>query len=178
MRPRNARLLVALSAAALAWPGGVLAVTAADKVNELQARFDHETNSVHKAKLLEKLGDEQFAETRRASHENDYVTVGQVMEKYRDNARLVMDALKKEHPDAERQMGGYKQLQIHIHRGIRELNELLVLAPTEYRPPLELVHQDLVSMDDELLLRLFPPRREKKKPGAPPPASDPPEKQP
>jgi hypothetical protein len=99
------------------------------------------------------------------------------MEKYRDNARVVIDALKKEHPDAERQMGGYKQLQIHIHRGIRELNELLVLAPLEYRPPLELVHQDLVSMDDDLLLRLFPPRREKKKPVAPP-QPDPPEKQP
>jgi hypothetical protein len=163
--------LVVLSAAALA----CLGAAAADKASDLQARFDHEVNSVHKAKLLQKLGDEQFAETRLASQANDYKTVGLIMEKYRDNARVVIDALKKEHPDAERQMGGYKQLQIHIHRGIRELNELLVLAPLEYRPPLELVHQDLVSMDDDLLLRLFPPRREKKKPVAPPP-SDPPEK--
>jgi hypothetical protein len=170
----NTRLLFIATAAALA----CLAVgAAADRVSDLQARFDLETNSVRKAKLLQKLGDEQFAETRLASQANDYRTVGQIMEKYRDNARAVIDALKKEHPDAERQMGGYKQLQIHIHRGIRELNELLVLAPIEYRPPLELVHQDLVSMDDELLLRLFPPRREKKKPAASAP-SDPPEKQP
>jgi hypothetical protein len=42
-----------LNAAALA----CLAVAAADKVSDLQARFDHETNSVRKAKLLEKLGD-------------------------------------------------------------------------------------------------------------------------
>jgi hypothetical protein len=173
MRLWSTPLLVILSAAALA----CLAVAAADKVSDLQARFDVETNSVRKAKLLQKLGDEQFAETRLASQANDYKTVGQIMEKYRDNARAVIDALKKEHPDAERQMGGYKQLQIHIHRGIRELNELLVLAPIEYRPPLELVHQDLVSMDDELLLRLFPPRRDKKKPIAPSPSA-PPEKQP
>ena len=163
--------MLALSAATLA----CLPAAAADKVSDLQSRFDLETNSVRKAKLLQKLGDEQFAETRLASQANDYKAVGQIMEKYRDNARAVIDALKKEHPDAERQMGGYKQLQIHIHRGIRELNELLVLAPIEYRPPLELVHQDLISMDDELLLKLFPPRREKKKPAAP---TDPPEKQP
>jgi hypothetical protein len=175
VRPWIIRLLVVVSAAALACLAA--AAAAADKASDLQARFDHEVNSVHKAKLLEKLGDEQFAETRLASQANDYKTVGLIMEKYRDNARVVIDALKKEHPDAERQMGGYKQLQIHIHRGIRELNELLVLAPLEYRPPLELVHQDLVAIDDELLLRLFPPRREKKKPVAPP-QSDPPEKQP
>jgi hypothetical protein len=169
----NARLLVILSAVALA----CLVVRAADKVSDLQARFDHETNSVHKAKLLEKLGDEQFAETRRASQAHDYVTVGQVMEKYRDNAQLAMRALKKERPNAERQMGGYKQLQIHIHRGIRELDEMLILAPLEYRPPLLLVRQDLVSMDDELLLMLFPHRPEKKKP-TPSHAPAPPEKQP
>jgi hypothetical protein len=173
MRSWNARLLVILSAVALA----CLVVRAADKVSDLQARFDHETNSVHKAKLLEKLGDEQFAETRRASQANDYVTVGQVIEKYRDNAQVAMRALKKEHPNAERQMGGYKQLQIHIHRGIRELDEMLILAPLEYRPPLLLVRQDLVSMDDELLLMLFPHRPEKKKPAAPN-APAPPEKQP
>jgi hypothetical protein len=173
MRLWSTRLLVIASAAALA----CFALAAADRVSDLQARFDVENNSVRKAKLLQKLGDEQFAETRLASQANDYKTVGLIMEKYRDNARVVIDALKKEHPDAERQMGGYKQLQIHIHRGIRELNELLVLAPLEYRPPLELVHQDLVSMDDDLLLRLFPPRREKKKPVAPSP-SYPPEKQP
>jgi hypothetical protein len=172
MRLWSTRLLV-IASAALA----CLVLAAADRVSDLQARFDVENNSVRKAKLLQKLGDEQFAETRLASQANDYKTVGLIMEKYRDNARVVIDALKKEHPDAERQMGGYKQLQIHIHRGIRELNELLVLAPLEYRPPLELVHQDLVSMDDDLLLRLFPPRREKKKPVAPSP-SYPPEKQP
>src|ERR1700737_2223094 len=162
MRVWSARLLVMLKAAALA----CLAVAAADKVSDLQARFDHETNSVRKAKLLEKLGDEQFGETRRASQANDYVAVGQGME-----------TLKKEHPNAERQMGGYKQLQIHIHRGLRELDEMLILAPLEYRPPLQLVRQDLVSMDDELLLMLFPRRTEGKKSAAPH-AAAPPEKQP
>ena len=137
---------------------------AAGHLYDLQSRFDHESNSVHKAKIFERLGDEEFAETRRASRASDFVTVGQVMEKYRDNARESRGALKKEHPDAERQLNGYKQLQMHIHRGLRDLDETLLVVPDEVKPPLRLVRQDLASMDDELLLMLFPPRPGRKKP--------------
>jgi hypothetical protein len=166
----------ALFIVALAGLAGL--VSRAGNPDDLQARFDHESNSVHKAKLFEKLGDEQLAETRRASRASDFVTVGQVMEKYRDNAREAFGALKKQHPDAERQLNGYKQLQMHIRKGLRDLKEILLLAPTEVKPPLELVEQDLASMDDELLRMLFPPRPGRKNPepasgastGGPPPA--------
>jgi hypothetical protein len=124
--------------------------------SELQARFDHETNSVHKAKLFEKLSDEQLAEVRHASLASDYNAVGTIMEKYRDNARAAVDALKKEHPNADHQLNGYKQLQIHIRRAIRDLKETVLLAPDEYKPPLQLVEHDLSLIDDELLQRLFP----------------------
>lgn len=169
----HARLLGLLSASALICGG----FAPQERISDLQARFDRETNSVHKAKLFDKLGDEEFAETRRASRANDYQTVGQVLEKYRDNARAAMAALKKEHPNAERQTAGYKQLQMHIHRGLRELDETLVIAPQEFRPPLLLVRQDLVALDDELLQMLFP-RRPPPKSAVLPPPPVPPEKQP
>jgi hypothetical protein len=124
--------------------------------SELQARFDHETNSVRKAKIFEKLSDEQLAEVRHASQASDYNAVGTIMEKYRDNARAAVDALKKEHPNADHQLNGYKQLQIHIRRAIRDLKETVLLAPDEYKPPLQLVEHDLSLIDDELLQRLFP----------------------
>jgi hypothetical protein len=92
------------------------------------------------------------------------VTVGQVMEKYSDKSRSAHDARKKQHPDAERQLGGYKQLQIHIRKALRDLKEILLLAPPEVKPPLELVQRDLASIDDELLRMLFPPRPGKKNP--------------
>lgn len=141
-----------------------LACAVGDETRDLQTRFDRESNSVHKAKLLERLGDAQLSTTRRASQSNDYQTMALVMEKYRDNARAAIDALKKDHPNAERHTGGYKQLQIHVHKAIRELDEMLVIAPSEYRPPLELVRSDLASMDDELLQLLFPRRTEGVKP--------------
>jgi hypothetical protein len=140
------------------------ALLAADLISELQARFDHENNAVRKAKLLEKLGDAQFDATRQASQAKNYESVDLILEKYRDNARKAMDALKKEHPDAERHTNGYKQLQMHIHRSLRELDEALLVSPPEYRPPLELVKRDLLAMDDELLKMLFPRRLQDKKP--------------
>lgn len=137
---------------------------ATEDLKALQARFDHETNSVHKAKLLEKLGDAQLEETRRASQASDYKTIGLVMEKYRDNARAAVDALKKDHPDAERHTNGFKQLQIHVHKSLREVDEVLVVAPDEFRPPLEIVRRDLADMDEELLDLLFPRHPAGKKP--------------
>src|SRR5258707_15793551 len=123
-----------------------IARAATDDVHTLQARFDREGNSVHKAKLLERLGDAQLEQTRRASQANDYKTIGFVMEKYRDNARAAVDALKKDHRDAEHHTSGYKQLQIHVHKALREVDETLVIAPDEFRPPLEVVRRDLANM--------------------------------
>jgi hypothetical protein len=171
---RGANLLVLLALSAVVWPGR----GGADGLSELQARFDHETNSVHKAKLLEKLGDAQFEVTRQASQANDFKTIGLVMEKYRDNVRAALTALKHDHPDAERHTGGYKQLQMHVNKAIREVDQTLVVAPAEFRPPLELVRTDLATMDDELLELLFPRRSDDKKPAehkktppVPPPAT-------
>ena len=149
-----------MSLAALVWVGAA----AADDSSQLQARFDRESNSVRKAKLLEKLGDAQLEETRSASRASDYARLGLVLEKYRDNARVAVNALKKEHPDAERHTGGYKQLQIHIHKAIRDVDEILVIVPEEYRPPIDIVRRDLAALDDELLNSLFPRRPEGKKP--------------
>jgi hypothetical protein len=158
----GARLLLILAALLPA----LITRGATEDVNVLQARFDREANSVRKAKLLDKLGDAQLDLTRRASRANDYKTIGFVMEKYRDNARAAVDALKKDHRDAEHHTNGYKQLQIHVHKSLRELDEVLVVAPDEYRPPLEIVRRDLATMDDELLELLFPRHPNEKKPAA------------
>jgi hypothetical protein len=146
---------------------------AAQSVKQLQAQFDRETDSVRKAKLLVKLGDAQFEETRRAETMGDHDTVGFTLEKYRDNVRVAIDALKKQHPDAERHSNGYRQLEIHVGKGIREVEEAMLAAPVPYKPPLQIVRQDLVTMDQELIKLLFP-----KRPADQPPPTPPKEKQP
>ena len=142
-----------------------VAGTAADKLSEIQARFDHEKNPVHRAKLLEKLGDAEFDEARRAYKANDLTTVATVLEKYRDNVRMALDGLRKKRSNAERDSNGYRQLEIHVRRGIREADEIILRVPDVYQPPLQIVRRDLDSMDRELIRMLFHHRDEQ--PAAP-----------
>jgi hypothetical protein len=143
------------------------------ELNQLQTQFDKESNAVRKAKMLSKLGEAQFAEVRRAEKAGDNSTVGLTLEKYRDNVRAAFDALKKQHPNAEKQPNGYRHLEIELRKGIREIKESLIVAPEPYQPPLELVRQDLVAMDDELLALLFPLRPLNQKAAPPPPEKQP-----
>jgi hypothetical protein len=152
----------------------VCSPSAAGQLADLQMRFDRESDSVRKAKLLQKLGEAQFEAVRQAEKAGDNSTVGLTLEKYRDNVRATLDALKKQHPNAEKQPNGYRQLEIQARKGIREIGESLLVASEPYKPPLEIVREDLGAMDDELLKLLFPNRPLNQKAKNPPP----PEKQP
>jgi len=151
----GARYAALLAAVAL-W--SVPLIRATDDLQQLQEKFDHETDGVRKAKLLQKLGDAEFEKERQAAKANDYTTVGLQMEKYRDNVRAAVEALKKTHPDAEKHSSGYKQLEMHVGKGIREIRDVILAVPEPYRPPMQLVEQDLRDLDTELLHLLFPRR--------------------
>ena len=139
-----------------------------ETLEQLQARFDRETNAIHKVKILEKLAEAQFDEVRRAEKAGDHSAVGLTLEKYRDNARAALELLKKQHPDAERHSNGYRQLQFQVRHAIRELDESMLLAPDEYKPPLQLVRKDLIALDDEMIKLLFPGHPAKKTESSPP----------
>ena len=144
-----------------------VSLAAAQSITDLQAQFDRETDSVRKTKLLVKLGDAQFEETRRAGKDGDNNTVGYTLEKYRDNVRAAVDALKKQHRDAEKHSNGFRQLEMHVNKGIREVEQAMIAAPEPYKPPLQIVKKDLVAMDEELIHLLFP-HRPTEQPNAPP----------
>src|ERR1700748_1461862 len=128
---------------------------AADRIAELQAHFDHESDPGHRAKLMGELGEAPFEETRRAFKADDLVAAGVVLEKYRDNVRVAVQGLEKKHVDAQRNSNGFRQLEIHIQHGIREVEEIILRVPEQYQPPLQLVRRDLDAMDLEMLNLLF-----------------------
>jgi hypothetical protein len=142
-------------AAALLCPD---AFAATDKLKELQEHFDRATHAGAKIKDLQKLGAAQFDAATQASKAGDFVTVGLIFEKYRDNVRQAFELLKKQEPDADRHPSGYRQLELEVRQGIREVEDTLLVAPEEVRPPLELVRRDLIETDDGLIRLLFPRR--------------------
>src|SRR6266851_5019022 len=163
MRAGSRSALFGLSVFLVMLPAGK-----AQSLADLQVRFDREPSGVHKAKLLGKLGDAQFEEARRAGKAGDYDAVGLTLEKYRDNVRAAVEALKKQHPDAEKHSNGYRQLEMHVRKGVREVDDTLLVSPESHMPPLQIVRQDLAAMDDELLKMLFPRRPLDQRPGTPP----------
>src|SRR5437870_7443346 len=171
----SSSLRVAMRCAAVLFAAALLCAGtegSGEDLEQLQQRFDHETDGVRKAKALQKLGDAQFHKEREASNANDYLTVGLVMEKYRDNVRAAVEALKKTHTDAEKHSSGYKQMEIHVGKGIRELRDVIIAMPEPYPPQMQLAQQDITSMDLELLRLLFP-RRPGEQPQAQPRLSTP-----
>lgn len=129
-----------------------------DRVEELQKSFDKDTHPGSKIRTLEKLSDAQFEVTRKAGATGDFTTVGFTFEKYRDNVRACFDLLKRQEPDADKHSGDYRRLELQTRRGIREVEDTLLTAPPEVHPPLEIVHKDILDMDDELIRLLFPKR--------------------
>jgi hypothetical protein len=141
----------------------------AQTIAALQPRFDAEPNSVRKAKLLAKLGDAQFLESRRAGNTHDYSAAALILEKYRDNVRAAFADVLRQHPNAEKEASGYRIIELHVREGIRETRDAMNAAPVEYRPPLQIIHDDLQRSQDQLLRLLFPRRPgEKKSQTAPP----------
>jgi len=151
----------------------VASVAAADKVAELQTHFDHESHATSKVKILERLGEAQFASATRAQQAGNYSDIGFVCEKFRDNVRTSFDLLKVQVPDAEKHADGYRHLELVTRRGIREVEDLLIIVPQEVRPPIEIVRTDLVKMDDELIHLLFPRRTKDPEQTPPPPGVTP-----
>jgi hypothetical protein len=148
-----------------------VAVIAADKVQELQEHFDREPHAGNKAKILERLGVAQFGAATNADKAEDYSAVGLIFEKYRDNVRSCFDLLRKQEPDADRHGDTYRRLELQTRRGIREVEEMLIIVPGVVRPPLQIVRKDLIDIDDELIHLLFP-RRTKDVEGTPPPPEE------
>ncbi len=164
---RGGRLVVLMAAAALSCAG---AFGATDKLKELQTHFDRESHAGAKIKDLQKLGALEFDAAIQASKAGDFVAVGLVFEKYRDNVRQAFQLLRKQEPDADRHPGGYRQLELEVRQGIREVEDTLLAAPEDLRPPLEIVRKDLIEMDDALIRLLFP--RRTKDPMKVPPAAE------
>jgi hypothetical protein len=129
-----------------------------DRLGDLQARFDKETHAGSKIKIMDKLTDAQFEVERKAIGASDFSTVGLTLEKYRDNLRACLELLKKQDPDVDRHSNGYRQLELQVRRGLREVEDTMQVAPPEIQPPLRIVRQDLLDMDDELIRLLFPRR--------------------
>ncbi len=142
-------------AAAVVW-AGLLAARAQDRIADLQALFNHESDPIRKAKILPRLGDAQFDQVRAELVGGQYAHAVEVLQEYRDEVKGSIQALKATGVDAERRPAGFKQIQMHVRKGIRELDQTILSVPEDERERFAALRKELLGIEKELIDLLFP----------------------
>ena len=143
-------------ALALAMAISPLAAQQTQSTEQWRAKFEHEADPVHKAKLLLSLGDSELrdAESALANDKNDEAL--NILEKYLNEAQSCEKALEDKFPDAEKHAGGYKQLQISLRGSLRRLDAMIVGLNEDDRKPFVEIRGQLDEIDRHLIQMLFP----------------------
>jgi hypothetical protein len=129
---------------------------AQDNLAKLELRFGQENDPVRKARAFPPLGEARINVLREQVRREDYQQGLKILERYRDEARIVFGGLKKSRIDAEKKSNGFRQLQIHLRRTVRQLTEIITTVLFEEREPFEAIRKEIDQMDRELINMLFP----------------------
>ncbi|MFZ0821461.1 MAG: hypothetical protein WAM91_15445, partial [Candidatus Acidiferrales bacterium] len=132
-RSLTLQLLPCFLFASLALPPQTRGPSPQDLLAQYKERFVKETDPVHRAKALTKLGDAQVADFTRRATADDFEGAFVTLNAYRDEVRSVFDGLKATGNDAEKKPDGFKELQIHLRKTLWELDRAASLVPTERR---------------------------------------------
>ena len=144
------------------------ALAAQDRLTEDLARYQHESDPVHKARALVRLGNDQVEHAKEQLKAGEEEASLHTLEQYRDEVKESIAALNGMGVDAERKPAGYKELQISLRETIRHIDDLILTLDVDKRPFFRVVRDDLAKQQDELFDALFP-RRPDRKPVKPSP---------
>jgi predicted nucleic acid-binding Zn-ribbon protein len=143
-------------ALALAMVTACLAAQEYHTTEQWRAKFDHEADTVHKAKLLLPLGESEFKDAESALANDKAAEALDIVKKYLDEAQSCEKALEEKFPDAEKHSNGYKQLQISLRGSLRRLDAMIVGLNEDDRKPFAEIRGQLDEIDRHLIHMLFP----------------------
>jgi hypothetical protein len=133
-------------------------VLAQDRIAELRAKFDQESNPVRKAKLLPDLGDAEFDKIGADAANGDIAGALSLASRYRDQAQSCVKNLDATDVSADKHPNGCKQLQISVQESLRKLDAALRGMTADDQMQFANVRQDLAEMNEHLIEELFPDR--------------------
>ena len=141
--------------ATLFFAGGIAAQHGLD--DDL-AKYQHEPDPVHRARILAKMGDEQVELARRQLKDGKDEDSLHTLELYRDEVHDTVKALNGMGVDAERKPAGFKELQISLRETIRRVDDLIFSLEADKRQFFRPVRNDLFMDQNVLIDELFPRR--------------------
>jgi hypothetical protein len=129
---------------------------AQDRVPELRARFQRETDPVRKAKMVPRLADAEFGDIQSDIAAGNLSDAAAIAGQLRDEAHAAQEALDSKKRDAEQHPEGYRQLQISVRESVRRLDDVLIGLAADDQKPFQEVRDDLGKLDRQLIHQLFP----------------------
>jgi hypothetical protein len=126
------------------------------RLEEYKARYERESDPVHKAKLVEKLGDYQFNEIRQQVQAGQFDQGLRTLEAYRDECSSTHQSLKATHADAEKKPSGFKELEFSVRENLNRLREVLVDVPKDQQARFLDIRAELEELNRQLIVELFP----------------------
>lgn len=144
------------------WGGLVLAALVAspsypvDRTPDLRARFEHETNPVRKAKLMQKLGAAEFRDIEKNVANSKFAMAAEILHQYRSEVEKCSKELDATGIDAEKRPDGFKQLQISVRESLERLDRLISTMTADQQVPLRADRDRLEELNSHLLQELFP----------------------
>jgi hypothetical protein len=134
----------------------VQAQAAQDETAAQQARFEHETDPVHKAKMMTRLGRDEFDKIRKDVNDGDFPEALKILGEYRNEAASCVDGLDAKKINALKHSSGFKELQISLQESLRRLDEIDAGLAADEQSEFQGVRVDLQRMNDHLVQELFP----------------------
>jgi hypothetical protein len=124
----------------------------------LSRRFEDQKGPVRKAEFFPKLGDAYIGLVLQHLKSGHYDQALSVLETYSETVKNLQTTLRELVPDLERKSDGFRQLEVHLRKSIRILNDVALELPVEQRGPFKVGIQGLQQIDSELIEELFPRR--------------------
>lgn len=127
-----------------------------NSTEEYLTRFDHETNPIHRAKLMRKLGEAEFATIEKDVANGDVPGAVALLQKFRDQEQTCLKDLDARESDAERHPSGFKELQFSLRESLRRLDSLMGDMTRDQQEQFAGLRQDLEQMNRHVIRELFP----------------------
>ena len=127
-----------------------------DRIAVARSRFDHETDAVHKAKLLVPLGTAEFDQIEKQVIDSDLTNALSGVQAYQDQVMTCEKGLDAKGVDPEKHPAGYKELQISVRESLRRLDNVLVRLSGDDQKPFLDIRKSLEEVNHHLIKQLFP----------------------
>lgn len=123
----------------------------ADDPEKLRQQLQQTTDAVERAKLTAKLGEELLKQMGVDYKAKEYEAGDLVLQEYLASVRAAYQGLQASGRNARKKPAGFKELEIHLRKSGRVIEDLSKLVPVDQREPLRQAVDEVAGIRSGLL---------------------------